>query len=58
LKCKSIIEIEKELRKEKQEKKMDLLSRLVLPTGTKGCARHVALAAPLFLLVLPTGTKG
>ena len=24
---------------------MDLLSRLV-PTGTKGCARHVALAAP------------
>ena len=25
---------------------MDLLSRLVTPTGTKGCARHVALAAP------------
>ena len=25
---------------------MDLLSRLVTPTGTKGCASHVALAAP------------
>ena len=25
---------------------MDFLSRLVKPTGTKGCARHVALAAP------------
>src|SRR6185503_5699919 len=41
LKCKSIIEIEKELRKEKHEKKRDLLSRLVTPTGTKGCASHV-----------------
>ena len=25
---------------------MHLLSRLVTPTGTKGCASHVALAAP------------
>ena len=27
-------------------KKIDFLSRLVTPTGTKGCASHVALAAP------------
>ena len=61
IKCKSIIEIEKQLRKEEQ-KKMDLLSRLVTPTGTKGCARHVALAAPTkgcFLSRLPDpGQKG
>ena len=51
---------------------MDLLSRLVIPTGTKGCARHVALAAPfvpvggvtnrdkrvLFVPVARPGTKG
>ena len=50
---------------------MDLLSRLVTPTGTKGCARHVALAAPfvpvgvtnrdkrgLFVPVARPGTKG
>ena len=39
---------------------MDLLSRLVLPTGTKGCARHVVLAAPgCFLSRLPDpGQKG
>ena len=30
-------------------KKKDLLSRLVTPTGTKGCASHVALAAPFVL---------
>src|SRR6185503_12707405 len=41
MKCKSIIEIEKELRKEKHEKKRDILSRLVTPNGTKGCASHV-----------------
>ena len=35
MKCKSIIEIEKELRKEKHEKKRDLLSRLPHP-GQKG----------------------
>ena len=35
MKCKSIIEIEKELRKEKQEKKRDHLSRLLDP-GQKG----------------------
>ena len=58
------------MRKEKQ-KKMDLLFRLVTPTGTKGCARHVALAAPfvpvgvtnrdkrvLFIPVARPGTKG
>ena len=49
---------------------MDLLSRLVTPTGTKGCTRHVALAAPfvpigvtnrdkrvLFVPVARPGTK-
>ena len=48
MECKSIIEIEKELRKEKQEKK-DFLSRLVTPTGTKGALGAQAtwvLAAP------------
>ena len=42
---------------------MDLLFRLVTPTGTKECARHVALATP-FVPVgvtnrnkIPTGTK-
>ena len=35
---------------------MDILSRLVTPTGTKGCARHVALAAP-FVPVAKPGTK-
>ena len=34
---------------------MDLLSRLVTPTGTKGCAKHVALAAPF---VPVRGQKG
>ena len=66
MKCKSIIEIEKELRKGKQEKKRDLLSRLVTPTRTKGCASHVALAAPFvpvgvtnpFVPVARPGTKG
>ena len=43
----SLIEIEKELRKEKYEKK-DLLSRLVLPTGT----------AHPFVPVARLGTKG
>ena len=37
--------------------KATFLSRLVTPTGTKGCASHVALAAP-FVPVGPTGTKG
>ena len=49
---------------------MDHLSRLVTPTGTKRCARHVALAAPfvpvgvtnrdkrvLFVPVARPGTK-
>jgi len=56
LKYKSIIEIEKKLRKGKQ-KKRDILSRLVTPTGTKGCASHVALAAP-FVPVARPETKG
>jgi len=44
----------KRIEKRETGKKMDLLSRLVLPTGTKGCARHVALAAPgCFLSRLP-----
>ena len=33
------------------------MSRLVTPTGTKGCASHVALAAP-FVPVARPGTKG
>ena len=44
---------------------MDLLFRLLTLTGTKGCARHVALAAPtnrdksvLFVPVARPGTKG
>jgi len=56
LKCKSIIEIEKELRKEKHEKKRDILSRLVTPTGTKGCPATWALAAS-FVPVARPGTK-
>ena len=57
--------------REEEQKKIDLLSRLVTPTGTKGCARHVALAAPfvpvgvtnrdkrvLFVPVARPGTKG
>ena len=41
---------------------MNLLSRLLTPTGTKGCARHVALAAPFIpfgvVPVARSGTKG
>ena len=56
MKYKSIIEIEKELRKGKQEKKGPFVpvgntNRDKTPTGTKGCAL-------LSRLVLPAGTKG
>ena len=43
----------KRIEKRKTWKKRDLLSRLVTPTGTKGCASHVDTGC-----TLPTGTKG
>ena len=65
----SLIEIQKynrnrkRIEKMKTGKKRDLLSRLVTPTGTKGCASHVALAAPfvpadIIVPVARPGTKG
>ena len=58
----SLIEIQKynwnrkKIEKRKTRKKRDLLSRLVISTGTKGCASHVALAA-LFARLPDPGQK-
>jgi len=41
-----VILVRKIIEKRKIGKKRDFLSRLITPTGTKGCASHVALAAP------------
>ena len=51
-----VLNINSTSQKEIRTEKMDLLSRLVTPTGTKGCASHVALAASFVPVGVTTGT--